>query len=107
MNGEWKWAEVWEISILTIIIVLDCCVAVLITMFLKFHLKLIMENKTTIENLEIKGKPFISRFDQGLYRNIDQVFGANKFLWPFPAYFDSGKPLGDGVYWEIQTQKDK
>jgi hypothetical protein len=38
--------------------VLDGGVAFLITMFLKFHIKLLRENKTTIENLEAKNKEY-------------------------------------------------
>ena len=34
-------------------------------MFLKFHIKLIKENKTTIEILDKKGEDFVSKFDLG------------------------------------------
>lgn len=81
------------------ILVLDLFVAGLITVFLKFHIKMASSNKTTIESLENKGKPFASSFDNGVEFNWYQIFGTNKFLWPFPVFFDSGKPLGDGVYW--------
>lgn len=37
---------------------LNATVAGLMTVFLKFHLKLATENKTTIENLDKMGKPF-------------------------------------------------
>lgn len=37
---------------------LNGTVAGLMTVFLKFHLKLATENKTTIENLDKMGKPF-------------------------------------------------
>jgi hypothetical protein len=46
-----------------VILVLDGGVAFLITMFMKFHIKLLKENKTTIENLEAKGKAFKSNYD--------------------------------------------
>jgi len=23
----------------------------------------------------------------------------NRWLWPFPIFCGSGKPLGDGIYW--------
>lgn len=36
----------------------NATVAGLMTVFLKFHLKLATENKTTIENLDKMGKPF-------------------------------------------------
>lgn len=38
--------------------ILDCIVAVLMTAFLKFHIMLASDNKTTIENLDKLGKPF-------------------------------------------------
>lgn len=37
---------------------LNGIIAILMTMFLKFHLKLAMSNKTTIENLEMKGNSY-------------------------------------------------
>jgi len=49
--------------------VLDFMVAVLITGFLKFHIMLASDNKTTIENLDKLGRPFNSPYDIGLTRN--------------------------------------
>ena len=73
--------------------------AVLMTMFLKFHINLALACKTTIENLENKNKPYTSEYDVGAMRNWTQIFGANPFLWPLPMFCGSGKPLGDGIYW--------
>ena len=78
-------------------------VAILMTMFLKFHLKLASENKTTIENLEKKGQEYQSIFDIGKDNNWRQIFGINKWLWPLPMYCESGKPFGDGIYWSTKT----
>ena len=47
----------------------------------------------------MKNKPFQSKFDLGTTFNFYQVFGTNKYLWPFPLYLDSGKPQGGGIYW--------
>lgn len=44
-------------------------IAGLMTMFLKFHIYLASNNKTTIENLEKKGKPYSSPFDLGTINN--------------------------------------
>lgn len=107
LNGEWRWADAWNLFALLVIVILDFSVAFLITVFLKFHIKLLSENKTTIENLEQKGKSYTSPFDNGAISNFYQVFGTNKFLWPFPIYAESGKPLGDGVYWAKQTVQKK
>lgn len=69
------------------------------TMFLKFHLRLALSNKTTIENLDKKGEDYISVYDIQPNRNWEQIFGMNRWLWPFPVFCGSGKPLGDGIYW--------
>lgn len=58
-----------------------------------------LNNKTTIENLEKKGVQYQSLYDIGNEYNFYQVFGTNKLLWPFPVVLSSGKPLGDGIYW--------
>ena len=34
---------------------MNTVIGILMTMFLKFHIKLALSNKTTIENLEMKG----------------------------------------------------
>ena len=44
---------------------LNGTIMVLITFFLKFHLKLALSNKTTIENLEKKDQDYISVYDIG------------------------------------------
>lgn len=38
----------------------NAIVAVLMTAFLRFHVKLAIENKTTIENLDKQGQPYVS-----------------------------------------------
>lgn len=45
-------------------------VLILLTGFIKFHLKLAFQNKTTIENLEEDGKPYKSKWDIGSSGNI-------------------------------------
>lgn len=80
-------------------------VASLMSAFLKFHLMLASENKTTIENLDKFGKPFQSVYDVGSKENWKQIFGTNPYLYPFPIFCGSGKPVGDGIYWPtIQSQ---
>jgi palmitoyltransferase ZDHHC2/15/20 len=51
--------------LIMIAFVLDFMVAVLITGFLKFHIMLASDNKTTIENLDKLGRPFNSPYDIG------------------------------------------
>lgn len=79
---------------------LNFIITVLLTGFFKFHLRLAVSNKTTIENLEQEGRPFQSKWDIGTSGNIRQIFGANKWLYPFPAFWATGKPVGDGIYWQ-------
>jgi len=76
------------------------------TCFLKFHIYLASSNKTTIENLEKKGRPYQSIYDLGAVNNWYQIFGTNKWLWPFPVFCGSGKPLGDGIYWRDYKDED-
>ena len=42
---------------------------ILMTMFLRLHIRLALSNKTTIENLEMKGRPYTSLYDIGPTRN--------------------------------------
>ena len=79
--------------------IMDVTVAGLMTVFLKFHIMLATENKTTIENLDKLGKPFKSIYDVGASVNWQQIFGTNPWLYPFPVFCGSGKPVGDGIYW--------
>jgi hypothetical protein len=50
--------------------VLTCIISVLMTMFLRFHIFLATTNKTTIENLDKKGKPYKSPYDIGETLNL-------------------------------------
>lgn len=86
---------------------LNGVVAILMTMFLKFHINLALSNKTTIENLEMKGRPFMSPYDIGASANWEQVFGRNVLLWPIPIFWDSGKPIGEGIYWRTAKGEEE
>lgn len=39
-------------------------------------------------------------FSSRMTRNWLQVMGKNYWLWPFPLFGESGRPVGDGVHWE-------
>lgn len=71
----------------------------IMTNFLKFHIDLILNNKTTIEFLEKKGEAFESQYNISPIHNWQQVFGSDKLLWFFPVSFASGHPIGDGIIW--------
>eukprot|EP00448_Togula_jolla_P009833 CAMPEP_0170601336 /NCGR_PEP_ID=MMETSP0224-20130122/17805_1 /TAXON_ID=285029 /ORGANISM="Togula jolla, Strain CCCM 725" /LENGTH=230 /DNA_ID=CAMNT_0010926105 /DNA_START=293 /DNA_END=985 /DNA_ORIENTATION=+ len=71
-----------------------------LTNFIKFHMKLVLENYTTIENLE-REEGAKSKFDIGRRRNWEQVFGSNVWLWWCPMHMQSSRPDGDGVRWRV------
>jgi len=71
-----------------------------LTPFIKFHLKLVRDNYTTIENLE-REEGAKSKFDIGHRRNWEQVFGTNHWLWWYPAHIPASRPVGDGVRWRV------
>jgi len=88
----------------TVFVTLTYCLCVLLictlTNFIKFHLKLVLENYTTIENLE-REEGAKSKFDIGRRRNWEQVFGVNAWLWWYPAHIPASRPVGDGVRWRV------
>ena len=66
--------------------------------FLRFHIRLIKSNLTTIETLDnelMQNK----KYDMGLEINFKQIFGENKLLWFLPINLPSGYPVGDGLTW--------
>lgn len=71
-----------------------------LTNFIKFHMKLVLENYTTIENLE-REEGAKSKFDIGRRRNWEQVFGSNAWLWWLPMHTQASRPIGDGVRWRV------
>merc|ERR1711924_313509 len=75
-----------------------------LTNFFKFHLKLIWENYTTIENIEREDGQR-SKFDIGPRRNLEQVLGANTLLWLLPLHIPLSRPVGDGVRWRVRSGK--
>ena len=78
---------------------MDILMEIILFQFFKFHIKLILENKTTIETLEHKGKEFNSKFDRGKWENWIEVMGINRYLWFFPLKYYYGKPKGNGIDW--------
>merc|ERR1740121_1648378 len=73
---------------------------VTLTNFTKFHVRLVLENYTTIENLE-REEGTKSKFDIGRRRNWEQVFGSNTWLWWLPQHTQASRPVGDGVRWRV------
>jgi palmitoyltransferase len=50
--------------------IITCLIGILLTFFLKFHIYLGSNNKTTIENLDKKGRPYKSPYDMGTTNNL-------------------------------------
>lgn len=59
---------------------------VLISNFMRFHLKLVVNNNTTLEYLDSKrkDKSITRRYDMNTSINWQQIFGKNKCLWLLP-----------------------
>ena len=82
-----------------IVYIIDVVMSVILSQFFKFHITLILENKTTIETLDHKGKEFHNKFDIGKWNNWYQVMGITKWLWFLPLNMYQGKPKGNGIDW--------
>jgi len=90
----------WSYPIMTTSYLLAVMLLCTLTNFIKFHVKLVLENYTTIENLE-REEGAKSKFDIGKRRNWEQVFGANQWLWWLPWHTVSSRPIGDGARWRV------
>jgi hypothetical protein len=80
--------------------VMDIASFIIISLFLKFHLFLVLDNKTTIETIDKKGEKFVSEFSRGKWNNWYQVMGTSKILWFFPLKLFMGLPIGNGMDWQ-------
>eukprot|EP00928_Gymnodinium_smaydae_P078980 TRINITY_DN63018_c0_g1_i1.p1 TRINITY_DN63018_c0_g1~~TRINITY_DN63018_c0_g1_i1.p1 ORF type:complete len:282 (-),score=38.83 TRINITY_DN63018_c0_g1_i1:147-992(-) len=95
--------ETWFFITSGLVFIMLClCLLLLATLtnFIKFHMKLVLENYTTIENLE-REEGAKSKFDIGKRRNWEQVFGSNATLWWLPLHTQASRPIGDGVRWRV------
>lgn len=77
----------------------DIVVMAVLGMFYKFHMKLVFENKTTIETIDKKGQEFDSPYDLGYLSNFHQTMGVSKLLWFLPFKELIGAPKGNGIDW--------
>ncbi|CAD8201198.1 unnamed protein product [Paramecium octaurelia] len=92
---------------------ISCLASCLITMFFKFHLELVLSNRTTIENLEKKRNEEtgqqnddFNQYDLKPYYNWVQVFGMSKLSWFLPIQMEGGRPVGDGILWPKNHHND-
>lgn len=67
------------------------------------HVKYVLENMTTIDEMRQKNGQADDEFlfNLGVHRNIQQVFGTVIWTYPFPFFIKSGYPLGNGVDWNV------
>jgi hypothetical protein len=70
-----------------------------IAMFFKFHVELLLENSSTLDNLEKQRNPNVGPnvYDIGAYENFLQVFGLSKHIWLLPIADTNQK--ANGVTW--------
>ena len=73
----------------------DASLAVVLFFFFLFHLKMVLDNQTTIET-EYEVPPF-PEFDLGMRKNFEQVFGPDPWLWLLPVW--GRGPVGNGIDW--------
>mmetsp|Transcript_57548 Transcript_57548/g.153718 ORF Transcript_57548/g.153718 Transcript_57548/m.153718 type:complete len:155 (-) Transcript_57548:66-530(-) len=79
-------------------------IAILGTLFLGFHCKLVTEGMTLIEFCEKatkhreNGLKYRNAYDLGTYRNICASLGPNPALWLVPV----GLPKGDGLSFPVK-----
>ena len=105
-NIEFNFAFYMEV-LFTIVYIIDIIMGVILIQFFKFHITLILENKTTIETLDHKGKEFTSKYSHNdIWDNWYEVMGITKWLWFFPLKMYQGKPKGNGIDWNINENID-
>ena len=79
----------------TVSIALDALLLITLTNFIRFHIGLVKDNFTTIENLE-REEGVKSKWDIGVNRNCEQVFGPNPWLYAVPFHLPASRPVGRG-----------
>ena len=95
-----KYSELFRAALVIICYLAVLIFSFIITMFLKFHIKLVLTNSTTIESLDVEHKKDYAKFNIGKKENWEQVFGIDSLLWFFPIPTKRGRPEGDGLTWK-------
>lgn len=86
----------WAISV--VLITFTAVILCGLIPFTRFHWHLLVANCTTIESLDATYRDH-TRYDLGVRRNIQQVFGSAPLLWWVPFHLYRSTPEGDGVRW--------
>ena len=95
-----KYSEIFHVGFVVVCYTAVFVFSIIITMFLKFHIKLVLTNSTTIESLDTEHKKDNEKFNLGYKQNWEQVFGVEPLLWFFPIPTKRGRPEGDGLTWK-------
>ena len=95
-----KYSEIFHAGIVVICYSAVFIFSIIITMFWKFHMKLILTNSTTIESLDTDHKKDNEKFNIGYRQNWEQVFGIDPLFWFVPFPVKRGRPEGDGLTWK-------
>ena len=104
INKKIRYSEIFHFGIVIICYVAVFAFSIIITLFLKFHIQLVLENSTTIESLDVDHKNENAKFNIGKRKNWEQVFGSEPFFWFIPISTKRGKPEGDGLTWKTREQ---
>ena len=99
-----KYKEIAYLGLVVICYIAVFIFSIIISMFLKFHIKLVLDNSTTIESLDNEHKDENAKFNVGKRQNWEQVFGSEPLFWFFPFPTKRGRPEGDGLTWKINEQ---
>ena len=99
-----KYSELFYTGLVIICYAAVFVFSIIITMFLKFHIKLVLNNSTTIESLDTEHKKDNEKFDLGYSQNWEQVFGVEPLFWFLPFPTKRGRPEGDGLTWKTKEE---
>lgn len=101
--------EIFDCLMIIIVFLFSCLIAVLMWFFFSFHRKIMYENKTTIETLEMKNKPYESKYNISMEHNVKQIMGTKLWLWPIPIMPAFAKPKGEGIYFDknVESEEDE
>ena len=97
-----KYKEIAHLGFVVICYIAVFIFSIIISLFLKFHLQLVLDNSTTIESLDLEHKNENDKYNVGKRQNWEQVFGSEPLFWFFPFPTKRGRPEGDGLTWNIK-----
>ena len=101
---HFKYSELFTAGFVVICYAAVFVFSIIITMFLKFHLHLVLTNSTTIESLDVEHEKDNEKFNLSKKENWEQVFGVEPLFWFFPIPTKKGRPEGDGLTWKTNNE---